>query len=92
MTPICLDYNASTPIDPRVATVMRSLLDGPYANPSALHAGGREARAVTRVRDSALGVTLCRRGAERPESTAAGCGGGAGRRDWSRGRSRAPAS
>lgn len=46
MTPIYLDYNASTPIDPRVAEVMRSLLDGPYANPSALHAGGREARAV----------------------------------------------
>jgi cysteine desulfurase len=43
---IYLDYNASTPIDPRVAAVMRGLLDGPYANPSALHAGGRAARAV----------------------------------------------
>jgi cysteine desulfurase len=46
MTPIYLDYNASTPIDPRVAEVMRRLLDGPYANPSALHTGGREARAA----------------------------------------------
>ncbi|MEX1171672.1 MAG: cysteine desulfurase family protein [Chloroflexota bacterium] len=46
MTAIYLDYNASTPIDPQVAGVMRSLLDGPFANPSALHAGGREARAV----------------------------------------------
>ncbi|MFN8629238.1 MAG: cysteine desulfurase family protein [Chloroflexota bacterium] len=46
MTQIYLDYNASTPIDQRVAVVMRRLLDGPYANPSALHAGGREARAV----------------------------------------------
>lgn len=46
MTPIYLDYNASTPIHPRIADVMRSLLDGPYANPSALHPGGREARAV----------------------------------------------
>ena len=46
MTPVYLDYNASTPIDPRVADVMRPLLDGPHANPSALHAGGREARAV----------------------------------------------
>jgi cysteine desulfurase len=45
VTPIYLDYNASTPIDPCVADVMRGLLDGPYANPSALHPGGREARA-----------------------------------------------
>jgi cysteine desulfurase len=46
MSEIYLDYNASTPIDPRVAAVMRPLLDGPYANPSATHAGGRAARAV----------------------------------------------
>ena len=46
MSSIYLDYNASTPIDPRVASVIRSLLDGPYANPSALHPGGREAHAV----------------------------------------------
>jgi cysteine desulfurase len=44
--PIYLDYNASTPIDPRVAAVMRTLLDGPYANPSATHAGGRAAREI----------------------------------------------
>jgi len=44
--PIYLDYNASTPIDPRVAAVMRPLLDGPFANPSATHAGGRTARAL----------------------------------------------
>ena len=43
---IYLDYNASTPIDPRVVAVMRTLLDGPYANPSATHMGGRAARAV----------------------------------------------
>ncbi len=43
---IYLDYNASTPIDPRVAEVMRPLLDGPHANPSATHAGGREAHAL----------------------------------------------
>jgi cysteine desulfurase len=46
VTPIYLDYNASTPIEPRVAEVMRRLLDGSYANPSALHPGGREARAI----------------------------------------------
>ena len=44
--PIYLDYNASTPIDPRVAAVMRPLLDGPYANPSATHRDGRAARAL----------------------------------------------
>jgi cysteine desulfurase len=44
--PIYLDYNASTPIDPRVAAVMRPLLDGPHANPSATHAGGRAAHGL----------------------------------------------
>jgi cysteine desulfurase len=43
---VYLDYNASTPIDPRVVAVMEPLLRGPFANPSALHPGGREARAV----------------------------------------------
>jgi cysteine desulfurase len=43
---IYLDYNASTPIDPRVAAVMRPLLDGPYANPSATHEGGRAAHEI----------------------------------------------
>ena len=42
--PIYLDYNASTPIDRRVAAVMRPLLEGPFANPSATHQGGRAAR------------------------------------------------
>jgi cysteine desulfurase len=42
---IYLDYNASTPIDPRVAVVMRPLLDSPFGNPSATHAGGRAAQA-----------------------------------------------
>jgi len=46
MNQIYLDYNASTPIEPRVVAVMRPLLDGPYANPSATHAGGRAARAI----------------------------------------------
>ena len=44
--PIYLDYNASTPIDPRVVAVMRPLLEGPFANPSATHSGGRTARAL----------------------------------------------
>jgi cysteine desulfurase len=44
--PIYLDYNASTPIDPRVAAMMGPLLDGPYGNPSATHSFGRSARAL----------------------------------------------
>jgi cysteine desulfurase len=46
VTDIYLDYNASTPIDPRVAAVMRPLLDGPFANPSATHPGGRAAKVL----------------------------------------------
>ncbi len=44
--PIYLDYNASTPIDRRVAAVMRPLLDSPFANPSATHPAGRAAHAL----------------------------------------------
>ena len=43
---IYLDYNASTPIDSRVAAVMRPLIDGPFANPSASHPDGRLARSI----------------------------------------------
>lgn len=37
MAAIYLDYNASTPVDPAVAEVMRSLLDTAYGNPSSGH-------------------------------------------------------
>ena len=51
MTPIYLDYNASTPIDPRVAAVMRPYLEEAYGNPSSPHWAGRPAReAVERGR------------------------------------------
>ena len=35
--PIYLDYNASTPIDPAVAAVMRPFLEESYGNPSSGH-------------------------------------------------------
>lgn len=44
MAHIYLDYNASTPIDPRVAAVMRPLLDAAYGNPSSSHWAGAAAR------------------------------------------------
>jgi cysteine desulfurase len=37
MQRIYLDYNASTPIDPAVATAMRPFLEGHYGNPSSGH-------------------------------------------------------
>src|SRR5262249_29187791 len=37
MTRIYLDYNASTPVDPRVAAAMRPFLEGDFGNPSSGH-------------------------------------------------------
>ena len=52
MSEIYLDYNASTPIDPRVAAVMLPLLDTAYGNPSSAHEAGQQAReAINRARD-----------------------------------------
>jgi len=44
---IYLDYAATTPVDPRVAAVMRECLEptGDFENPSSPHTGGRHARA-----------------------------------------------
>ena len=58
--PIYLDHNASTPIDPRVAAVMRPLLDGPFANPSASHPDGRLAHSILdRARGQVAGLPGC---------------------------------
>jgi len=46
MTRIYLDYNASTPIDPSVAEVMRIALEDGYGNPSSSHWAGAPAKAV----------------------------------------------
>ncbi len=60
MSDIYLDYNASTPIDPRVAAVMRPLLESAYANPSATHAGGRAAREIVeRARGQVAALLGC---------------------------------
>jgi selenium donor protein len=48
---IYLDYNATTPTDPRVADAMRPFLTGFFGNPSSMHRAGREARqAVEKAR------------------------------------------
>ena len=43
---IYLDYNASTPIDPRVAAVMQTAIESAFGNPSSPHWAGAPARAV----------------------------------------------
>jgi cysteine desulfurase len=46
MTRIYLDYNASTPIDPRVVAAMRPLLDDAFGNPSSGHWAAAPAKAA----------------------------------------------
>ncbi|HEY1360978.1 MAG TPA: cysteine desulfurase family protein [Xanthobacteraceae bacterium] len=46
MQTIYLDHNASTPIDPAVAAVMRPLLDTAYGNPSSGHWASAPAKAA----------------------------------------------
>ncbi|MGH7307698.1 MAG: cysteine desulfurase family protein [Candidatus Rokuibacteriota bacterium] len=51
MTPIYLDYNATTPLDPQVIEAMQPYLREQFGNPSSAHAYGRAAReAVERAR------------------------------------------
>ncbi len=57
---IYLDYNATTPIDPRVAEAMMPFLSGGYGNPSSTHRLGREARdAVEGARRQVAGCLGC---------------------------------
>ncbi len=46
MTPIYLDYNASTPIAPEVVAAMEPLLRGSFGNPSSGHWAGAPAKAA----------------------------------------------
>jgi cysteine desulfurase len=49
--PVFLDYNATTPVDPRVAEVMRPYLTGWFGNPSSGHAYGTQPQlALARAR------------------------------------------
>jgi cysteine desulfurase len=57
MRQVYLDYNASTPIDPRVADAMRPLLADAFGNPSSDHWAATSARALveaSRVQVAAL--------------------------------------
>ena len=60
---IYLDYNATTPIDPRVAQVMEPYLYGSFGNPSSAHAYGIEARkAVEKARRQVADLLGCQPG------------------------------
>ena len=56
--PIYLDYNATTPVDPRVAEAMLPYLQGHYGNPSSPHAPGRRARAAVDRARAGVAVLL----------------------------------
>ncbi len=59
-TIIYLDYNATTPIDQRVAFVLQPLLGPVYGNPSSAHTPGKEARQVVeRARGEVAGLLDC---------------------------------
>ncbi|MFH1435874.1 MAG: cysteine desulfurase family protein [Pseudomonadota bacterium] len=63
MTPIYLDYNATTPIDREVAEEMIPFLRDQLGNPSSSHAQGRAAReAVERARAQVADFLGCRPG------------------------------
>lgn len=54
---IYLDYNATTPVDPRVQEAMRPYVEEVFGNPSAAHALGREAKAaLERAREAVAGL------------------------------------
>ena len=60
---IYLDYNASTPVDPAVAKVMRGFLEDTWGNPSSDHWAGVPAReAVERARAQVAGLPGCKPG------------------------------
>ena len=44
--PIYLDYNATTPVDPKVAAAIRYWLEADFGNPSSSHAYGQRAHAA----------------------------------------------
>jgi cysteine desulfurase len=46
MNRIYLDYNASTPVEPRVVAAVQAALQASYGNPSSAHWAGSEARVI----------------------------------------------
>ena len=60
---IYLDFNASTPIDPRVASVMQHTLENAHGNPSSSHWAGAPARAIVEsARQKIASLLACKPG------------------------------
>jgi len=60
MKRIYLDYNASTPIAPEVATVMRAAMDNGFGNPSSPHWASVPAREmVEKARGQVASLAGC---------------------------------
>ena len=60
MSPIYLDYNGTTPLDPEVIAVMRTFMDVEFGNPSSSHAYGRAAHeAVQEARSRVAHLLGC---------------------------------
>ena len=60
MKPIYLDYNATTPIDPRVAQAMLPFIEQHFGNPSSTHVFGVKARrAVEKARKQVAQLLGC---------------------------------
>lgn len=68
--PIYLDYNATTPLDPRVAEAMLPFLRGHFGNPSSDHVYGRRAKAAV---ENARGEVVALIGARPDEIVFTGC-------------------
>ena len=61
LAPVYLDYNATTPVDPRVADAVVSALRDRFGNPSSSHAFGRAANdAVGTARGQVAGLVQVR--------------------------------
>ena len=57
---VYLDYNATTPVDPRVAEAMGPFLHEQFGNPSSLHSYGEHAKkAVDKAREQTAGLLGC---------------------------------
>ncbi len=62
--PIYLDYNATTPLDPRVVAAMLPFLTEHFGNPSSSHVFGRRARAAVEAGRAAVAALIGCRGDE----------------------------
>lgn len=58
MKPIYLDYNATTPVDPRVVAVMQPYIDYFFGNPSSIHSYGTDTKKAVEIARSQVAALL----------------------------------